>query len=136
MSSPLRAAWLGLALLGIAAPTRPMKTFVILFRQSPRELTPADLAARQREVSAWAARVNADGHQLEPRILEPATVRPAPGPSGAGEGAWPLTALLFLHAADLDEAARVAASHPAVQFGASVEVRAWQAPAPQRARQP
>ncbi|MBX3736982.1 MAG: hypothetical protein KF715_09855 [Candidatus Didemnitutus sp.] len=134
MSAPSRLALLGLLLIGTFVPLSgadaiaPMKTFVIIFRQSPREFSEADLAQRQREVSAWAARENAAGRQLEPRILEPEVARPLPGASGVSESEWPITALLFLRATDLEDAARVAAAHPAVHFGASVEVRAWQPP--------
>lgn len=111
-----------------AAPS--MHTYVIIFRQSPREFTAADLAQRQADVQAWAAGANAAGHKLEPRILAPDVV---PATAGAGEGAWPLTALLFLEAKNLEEAARVAAGHPAVRYGASLEVRPWNPPAPRTA---
>ena len=102
-----------------------MNDFVILFRQGPRTLTEADLARRQQEVSAWARAQNAAGHRLEPRILAPDTLRP--GSSAAHDG-HPVTALLFLQAGDPVEAAHIAESHPAIHFGASVEVRAWAPP--------
>lgn len=108
-----------------------MKTFVILFRQGPRELTDADLARRQAEVSAWARAQNAAGHQLEPRILAPDVQRSGSEAHGDGVGlnAWPITALLFLQASDLAAAAKVGESHPARRYGASVEVRPWAPPA-------
>jgi hypothetical protein len=100
-----------------------MKDFVILFRQGPHTLTEADLASRQLKVSAWARAQNAAGHRLEPRILAP------PGIGGdALLDAHPVTALLFLQADGLAEAARIAESHPAIDFGASVEVRPWAPP--------
>jgi hypothetical protein len=104
-----------------------MNDFVILFRQGPRTLTEADLARRQLEVSAWARAQNAAGHRLEPRILAPDILRPGIG-SDALHDARPVTALLFLQAGDLAEAARIAESHPAIHFGASVEVRPWAPP--------
>jgi hypothetical protein len=104
-----------------------MNDFVILFRQGLRTLTEADLARRQQEVSAWARAQNAAGHRLEPRILAPEALRPG-GADNAAHGAPPVTALLFLQAGDLAEAARVAESHPAIHFGASVEVRPWAPP--------
>ncbi len=104
-----------------------MNDFVILFRQSPRTLTEADFARRQLEVSAWARAQNAAGHRLEPRILAPDTLRPGIGTEGARD-THPVTALLFLQAGDLADAARIAESHPAVNFGASVEVRPWAPP--------
>jgi hypothetical protein len=113
-------------------PANPkMNHFVIIFRQGPRVLTEADLARRQQEVSAWARVQNAAGHQLEPRILAPDVVRPgaeANGNQGFGADAWPITALLFLEASDLAEAAKVADSHPAHRYGVSIEVRPWAVP--------
>ena len=110
-------------------PETKMKHFVIIFRQGPRALSKADLERRQQAVSAWAREQNAAGHKLEPRILAPDVVRP--GPAGEHDGtseAWPITALLFLEASDLAEAARIAGSHPAKDFGVSVEVRPWAPP--------
>jgi len=104
-----------------------MNDFVILFRQGSRPLTEADLARRQQEVSAWARAQNAAGHRLEPRILAPDMLRPSIG-SDAERDAHPVTALVFLQAGDLAEAARIAESHPAIHFGASVEVRPWAPP--------
>lgn len=89
------------------------------------------LPAGRRKVSEWARAQNAAGHRLEPRILEPDAPYPAAGSGGkdpAGSGAWPLTAFLFLQAEDLAEAATIAASHPAVRFGAMLEVRSWAPP--------
>jgi len=105
-----------------------MNDFVIIFRQGSRMLTEADLARRQQEVSAWARVQNAAGHQLEARILAPDRLQPAIGGDAAHDG-HPVTALLFLQAGGLADAARVAESHPAIHFGASVEVRPWAPPA-------
>jgi hypothetical protein len=108
-----------------------MKSFVILFRQGPRTLTEAELARRQQEVSAWARQQNAAGHKLEPRILASDVRQPGSdddSANSAGVEGWPVTALLFLEASDLDAAASVAASHPARNYGARVEVRPWAPP--------
>ena len=43
--------------------------------------------------------------------------------------ARPITALLFLEAADLGEAVQIAEAHPALRYGANVEVRQWAPPA-------
>ena len=40
------------------------------------------------------------------------------------------TALLFLEARDLSEAAEVAEAHPAIRYGSEVEVRPWAPPVP------
>lgn len=131
-------AVLGASLVGLGAqsllselpatsePNTKMQHFVIIFRQGPRTLTDADLARRQKEVSAWAREHNAAGHKLEPRILAPDVLRHG---ASASADTWPITALLFLEARDLTEAAKVAQSHPANHFGASVEVRPWAPPA-------
>lgn len=109
----------------LPAQTHTMQTFVIVFRQGPHPLTPADREERQRRVSAWATQHTAA--KLEPRILgvDAAT------PSGklAGDNSWPVTALLFLEAPTLAAASEIAASHPACDYNAHLEVRPWSAPA-------
>lgn len=108
-----------------------MQKFVIIFRQGPHPLTEADKLQRQQEVSDWAKVQNAAGHKLDPRILAPDVARPGAATAKANDVApanWPITALLFLEAPDLAEAAKVAESHPALHFGASVEVRPWNPP--------
>ena len=108
-----------------------LNTFVIIFRQGPRTLTPADIQRRAQETSVWARRQNDAGHKLNPHILTPERERRGTDMGDAtGIDAWPVTALLLLEARDLTEAARVADEHPAVNYGANVEVRAWAAPAP------
>lgn len=104
-------------------------TFVIIFRQGPRALTPADIQQRGQETTVWARRQNEAGHKLNPHILTPARERLGADMSDAsGIEAWPITALLLLEARDLDEAARVAGEHPAFAYGANVEIRPWTRP--------
>ncbi len=110
-------------------PTTAMKTFVIIFRQDPHPLTDADKQRRAEETVVWARRQNDAGHKLDPRILAPESAHPGSEPSAAtSAGAWPITALLFLEAHDLSEAAQVAESHPALRYGSNVEVRPWATP--------
>lgn len=104
-----------------------MKQFVIIFRQGPRTLTDVDKARRQEEVSAWARVQNAARRKLEPRILAPEVLRPG-AQFHSGYDGWPISALLFFEASDLAEAAKVAESHPANRYGATVEVRPWAPP--------
>ena len=78
----------------------------------------------------WARRVNGTGHQLEPRILTPESALRGPENPATRPDSWPVTALLFLQANDLNEAARIAESHPALRYGAAVEVRSWASPVP------
>jgi hypothetical protein len=63
--------------------------------------------------------------------VAPESAHPGSGDSSAiSADAWPITALLFLEAYDLSEAAEVAESHPALRYGSKVEVRPWAAPVP------
>lgn len=116
-----------------------MHPFVIIFRQGPRTLTDAEKRERSAETTIWARRQNDAGHALEPRILAPeralAGSSSAAGAAGAadtqaGADASLVTALLFLEARDLREAAQVAESHPALRYGAAIEVRPWTSPLP------
>lgn len=132
---------LGAVALSAQPPTHPtasrptpssMKTFVLIFSQDPaRERTPAQNQQLAAEMPPWVQRQNLDGRKFDPRILareakHAAAEKDAPRPPDA----WPLTALLFIEASDLADATRVAESHPALKFGAVVEVRAWAAPVP------
>jgi hypothetical protein len=116
-----------------------MNQFVVLFRQVSGQLSEADLKNRSQETRVWAQHQNAAGHKLEPCILAPEVHRSGPdGRIGQITGAEnePVTALLFLEVGDLAQAADIARSHPAVSYGASVEVRPWSPPpAPQSSAQ-
>lgn len=109
-----------------------MKQFVILFRQGPFNLTEMARVHRLAAVSLWAREQNAHGHRLEPRSLAPSFTRPGIEVSGDEFGKWPVTALLFLDARDLDQATAIAASHPAKDYNVAMEVRSWAVPAPSR----
>jgi hypothetical protein len=114
-----------------------MKTFVIIFRQGPRQLTDFDKQHRAEETTEWALRQNGAGHKLDPHILAPESVHRGPETSTANSSdAWPVTALLFLEARDLSEATQVAESHPALRYGANVEVRPWGRPIPSQSPGP
>lgn len=106
-----------------------MKSFVIIFRQRPPEPTPEERQRASGDVVAWAQQLNASGHNLEPHILTPeGAVRGEGGVVSLPNGEWPVTALLFLEASDLDEATRIAQSHPALRNRAVVEIRPWNPP--------
>src|SRR5882757_9914262 len=112
-----------------------MELFAIIFRQAPLPLTGADKQRRNEETAAWARRQNDAGHKLDPHILAPESAHRGPD-SPVAANAWPVTALLFLEARDLSEAAQVAESHPALSYGAAVEVRPWAPPAAAAASTP
>jgi len=121
----------GAAAVSMANQPTAMNTFVLIFRQGPRTLTDADKQRRAEETSAWARRCNEAGHKLDPHILAPERALRGPDTSSASQGeAWPVTALLFLEAKNLAEAAEIAEAHPALRYGATVEVRPWGRPAP------
>lgn len=130
---PLWLTLVGFVLGGIAGrasnpppePASAMKPFVILFRQGPRQLDADALARRQQEIVAWARIQNDAGHKLEPRALAPEAVHPGIEKT---TDTWPVTALLFLEARDLEQAAQIARSHPANHYGVSIEVRSWSSP--------
>jgi len=103
----------------------PMKQFVIIFRQGPKQLTEADLKTRAEETRAWAQLQNAAGHKLDPHILAPESYCSGPAPASSAD---PITALLFLEARDFAQAVEVARAHPALRYGSSVEVRPWAPP--------
>jgi hypothetical protein len=106
------------------------QTFVIIFRQGPPTLTEADKQRRAEETGLWAQSQNSAGHKLKPYILAPESARHGQENLTAEADAWPVTALLFLEARDLTEAAHVAESHPALRYGANVDVRPWASPVP------
>ena len=107
-----------------------MKTFVVIFRQGPQQLTESDKQRRTEATVAWARAQNAAGHKLDPRILAPESEHRGSGNS-ANDG-QPVTALLFLEARDLSEATKIAEAHPAIHYGSEVEVRPWPPPVPIR----
>src|SRR5262249_7530791 len=104
-----------------------MQGFVFIFRQ-PRVLNEAERMELATKARAWAQRYNHAGHSLDPRML--GAEKEYHGASGSTVlGINPVTALLFLEAKDLQEAADIAALHPGIEYGATVEVRPWARPA-------
>jgi hypothetical protein len=104
-----------------------MNTYVMIFRQT-RPVTAAEIERRGAETSAWAQHLIKAGRQLVPHILDPESGCCGPEASAADVGAWPVTAFLLLLARDLKDASEVAGSHPALGYGAHVEVRHWTSP--------
>jgi hypothetical protein len=107
----------------------PMRTFVIIFRQAPPFPTPEERQRTAGSVAEWAQHLKENGHKLDPRILAPeSATRGEHGPTSLPSDEWPVIALLFLDAHDLDEATAIAQSHPALRNRAVVEVRPWNPP--------
>jgi hypothetical protein len=99
-----------------------MDTFVMIFRQGPRTLVDAVERCSVEETAVWARALNEAGHKLDPRTLTPGGAHRGPDGDVLGNG-WAITALLFLEATDLGEAVKIAEVHPALRYGASIEVR-------------
>lgn len=115
-----------------AKETAPMKPFVFVFRQGSARLSEADQRRRAVEVREWARRQNAEGRNLDPRMLDEESHRVEPGGRIGGNlpnRDGPLVAILFLEARDLAEAVSIAESHPGLRYGVTIEVRAWAPPA-------
>jgi hypothetical protein len=110
-------------------PGETMHTFVLIFHQGSPAPTAEERQRTGRDVVAWAEKLNADGHDLDPRILTPEiTIRGEHGVASLPSEGSPITALLFIKAKDLEEATRIAESHPALRNRIVVEVREWHRP--------
>jgi hypothetical protein len=108
-----------------------MKSYVLIFRQGSKPLSDDDRRQMTARVPAWVGEHLA-GRNLEPRILaDPRSRllsgRGAEGPPAIGRA---VSALLFIEAVDFDDAVRVAATHPALDYDVSIEVRSWVPPVP------
>lgn len=107
-----------------------MKQFVLLFRES-RELSATERKQAGEKVMAWAARQIAEHRQLDARILgDDSYFVPPHGETSAGqtESAGRIVVAVFLQAADLNEAVKIAKAHPGLDYGVSIEVRPWAQP--------
>jgi hypothetical protein len=129
IQSTLLLAALGLAAVASrgsersVAPFQGGNSYVIIFRQGPITLTEEDNTRRQKEIVAWATRHQLAGHNLDPRGLESDVRRPGVPATVEANGEWPIVALVFLEARSIDEAAAIAADHPAKNYNVSTEVR-------------
>ncbi|HVU18605.1 MAG TPA: hypothetical protein VHD32_17005 [Candidatus Didemnitutus sp.] len=102
-----------------------MKTFVIAFRRTSPPLADDVRLRLNQETAAWAR--SHSNFDLDPRILgrERAVFN---APADQPDKSAGLSALLFLEAPDLASAGQVAAAHPGLRYGFSVEVRSWTKP--------
>jgi len=101
-----------------------MTQFVLIFHRSAKPLSDADTKTLTERIRPWAIKENQAGHKLDPRILNSESVHIGPDHK-TGDGP---TALLFIEAADLEDAVRLAKSHPGLDFGVSIDVRPWASP--------
>ncbi len=105
-----------------------MNTFVIIFRRQSPPLPDAERQRLNAETAAWAKTLNDAGHKLEPRILSAEHAFRGPDSASIQQNSWAISALLFLEAADLNQAAQISDSHPGLRYGFNVEVRPWSKP--------
>ena len=106
-----------------------MQTFVLIFHQGSPAPTAEERQRTSGNVIAWAEKLNAEGHKLDPRILgSESVIRGEHGRASLASGELPITALLFLEARDLEEATRIAESHPALRNRVLAEARPWKPP--------
>jgi len=110
---------------GTGARSSERNSYVIIFRQGPITLTEEEKALRQQAIVAWATKHHHAGHALDPRGLEDDVRRPGVVPPEEGNGTWPIVALVFVEARNIDEAAAIAADHPAKHYNVSTEVRPY-----------
>jgi len=127
-------AWLGQAgssPVPAEGSSASMQQFALLFRPGSTPLSESDQKRRADAVLQWARQQNEAGRKLDPRALgrEHRWIGPdSGGDAGAPRDVGSLSNILFLEARDFAEAVEVARTHPGLQFGASVEVRAWARP--------
>jgi hypothetical protein len=95
-----------------------MKTFVIIFRQGPRQLTDNEKQHRDEETKAWARQQNASGHKLDPHILAPEGER-----RGTGELGCQSSRRVDRYCAPLSRGTRLKRSHPS--RGGSPSAALW-----------
>src|ERR1700678_4081429 len=107
-----------------------MKQFAYFFRQGPVDLSEEQQKRRIDEVRDWAVLRQTEGRRLEPKILTVDSHHVAPVALSPLQLAseWPLGAVDFLEARDLNEAVQIAQTHPAINYGISIEVREWTVP--------
>jgi hypothetical protein len=109
-----------------------MQKFAFIFRQTNFPMTPEQQKKRAEEVRGWAIHQRDEGHSLDPHLLGAERYLATPDgtkPSSADSApADPVVAILILDASNFEEAKRIAATHPGLRYGVSIEVREATAP--------
>lgn len=101
-----------------------MHEFAMIYRHGPHELTPQQVAERDRRVPAWGREQRARGALVETLPFEGDGVAIAPDRAQSPVPAQQsVAAVTILRAADLDAAIAIAKLHPALDFGTTIEVR-------------
>ncbi|MBX9402285.1 hypothetical protein K4L06_13300 [Lysobacter sp. BMK333-48F3] len=106
-----------------------MHTYVLLFRRNRQQpLAPTDELRLKQSVAFWVEQKIDAGHRLVPHSLSPEGHHVGPHSDLVRSDDLMVSGLLFFVADSYEQAVRVADSHPATDFGFSVEMRAWSTP--------
>src|SRR5262245_22021139 len=97
------------------------RSYVLIFRQGSRKLTDEEQRKRAEEVRAWALQQIREGRGLDPRDLDAEAAILGDDASDARDR-HPAIALNFIHAADFDEAVKIAKGHPGLRYGVSMRI--------------
>jgi hypothetical protein len=110
---------------------RPMKHYVLIFHTT-RTLNPEEVHQRGADIAVWVKQVTEMGIEPDPRTLEQtlANFSAKGNQIISHEGSSDPTSrnLVFFDAASGEQAVTVARTHPALHYGATVEVREWTSP--------
>jgi hypothetical protein len=97
-----------------------------------RALTPEESQRRNVEIPVWAKQVREMGVTLDPRSFEKAIFSsPSQEDGGASRNETDIRAfsnIVFLDSSSEEQAIQIAKIHPALRYGATVEVRSWTPP--------
>jgi hypothetical protein len=112
-----------------------MPKFAFIFRQTNvnSSLTAEQQKRRTEEVRNWAIHLRDEGHTLEPHLLS--GNRYVVAPDGKSESSAqaasgdPIVAILIIDAPSFEEARKIAATHPGLHYGVSIEVHEAASPA-------
>jgi hypothetical protein len=121
-----------------SAPTNQKPEFILVLRNSPREL-PArsadDKLSRVREYGAWARKMNErglvlDGEKLtdEVRTLNVIDGRPTISEIEAEAKGTAIAGFFLIHARDYQEAIAIAEDCPHAKYGGTIEIRKIDSP--------
>ncbi|WP_363796412.1 hypothetical protein ABU614_13535 [Lysobacter firmicutimachus] len=106
-----------------------MNTYVMLFRRNRQQpLAPADELRMKQNIAFWVEQKIDAGHRLVPHSLSTDSHHVGPHSDLVRSDDLLVSGLLFFVADSYEQAVRVAESHPATDFGFSVEMRAWSTP--------
>ena len=107
-----------------------MKQFAFVFRGGGRELSETEAAQRTKEIGQWARSFMASGSEFDARVFRGDKYHVTQDDSAEITSATeqPVIAINFITANDLEDAVRIAQTHPGLRYGSSIEVSEWFSP--------